>query len=342
MQGPDRLRPRKLVISARPRVVQKNLDFDHHGEKILQRVSLSRVTSRQVANWTLHTRIPCTRCSKCENTCWARQDGERGCVRCLERNHNCVFPAELEATEDTGATAAAKTLDARNVEDEANRALDKLINLRMNDNQRVHRYTVSFWEYADELNWPDGVLRTLYYRGLPDRIKDLWTTSYPPANLNDLIAEAQRADLRYWCRVEEKKEQKNRSSHTDRSSHTQKSKSSHHASSSSSSSNNKHSLSLSSTQPAKPKSKDFSNILGPDGKLLPEEKARRKKLGSCVYCAQKHSTDQCPIKPASRPPPKTPGHTTNTPKSKGRVARVYSTLADGDSGSESSEATSDF
>ena len=75
----------------------------------------------------------------------------------------------------------------------------------MNENQHVHRYTVAFKEYADELRWADDVLHPLYYWGLPDRIKDLWAWSDPPPLFADLVAQAQRADLRYWRRVDEKK-----------------------------------------------------------------------------------------------------------------------------------------
>jgi hypothetical protein len=35
--------------------------------------------------------------------------------------------------------------------------------------------------------------------------------------------------------------------------------------------------------------------LGPDGKLLPEEKERRKKNNLCLICASKeHFVDKCP------------------------------------------------
>ena len=40
--------------------------------------------------------------------------------------------------------------------------------------------------------------------------------------------------------------------------------------------------------------KPYSNLLGPDGKLKPEEKERRKKEGLCLVCGGKHDTDKCP------------------------------------------------
>ena len=83
------------------------------------------------------------------------------------------------------------------------RASQKILSLKMTENQRVHRYTVSFKEYADELDWPDPVLHTIYYHGLPDRIKDLWTYNDPPASFQLLVSKAQQFDRRYW--MDEKK-----------------------------------------------------------------------------------------------------------------------------------------
>ena len=60
----------------------------------------------------------------------------------------------------------------------------------MKETSRVHRYTVLFREAADELNWPNIVLHRLYYNGLPDRIKDLWARTDPPADFEDLVPAA--------------------------------------------------------------------------------------------------------------------------------------------------------
>jgi len=68
---------------------------------------------------------------------------------------------------------------------------EKLITLWMNENQHVHQYTVAFKEYADELGWSDRVLHPLYYRGLLDRIKDLWAQTNLPVLFADLVAQAQ-------------------------------------------------------------------------------------------------------------------------------------------------------
>jgi len=98
----------------------------------------------------------------------------------------------------TWATFACELETIFSDPDRVKHATEKLITLRMNKNQRVHRYTVTFKEYADELRWANEVLHPLYYRGLPDRIKDLWAQSDPPPLFTDLVAQAQQVDLRYW------------------------------------------------------------------------------------------------------------------------------------------------
>ena len=46
---------------------------------------------------------------------------------------------------------------------------------------------------------------------------------------------------------------------------------------------------------SKPNKLDLSKVLGPDRKLLPEEKERRKKNDLCLVCGGKgHFSDKCP------------------------------------------------
>lgn len=250
--------------------------------------------------------------------------------------------------------------------DHLGRASDKLLKLGMKENGHVHRYTVLFKEAADELGWPNDVLHRLYYGGLANRIKDLWERSEPPSDFEQLVQEAQRADTRYWKRVEEKKGESSNSRTSSNQSHSKPANSasnqstsksaSHSATSTSSSSQNRSSSTSTSTTnnrsntaSTRDKSKDLSKVLGPDGKLLPEEKARREKLGLCFYCAEKHATDQCPKKAAkkdtttSQPSttPKTTTSTTSSSKPKGRIAQVVTPVAE-ESESEEPADTSDF
>jgi len=57
--------------------------------------------------------------------------------------------------------------------DRIGHASDKLLALKMSHNSHLHQYTVLFKEYADELGWPNVVLRQLYYNGLPTCLKDV-------------------------------------------------------------------------------------------------------------------------------------------------------------------------
>jgi len=89
--------------------------------------------------------------------------------------------------------------------DRVKRATEKLVSLRINNSQHIHRYTVTFKECADELWWADDILHLFYYRGLLDCIKDLWAWTDPPALYDTLVEEAQKANLHYWHRVNEKR-----------------------------------------------------------------------------------------------------------------------------------------
>ena len=48
---------------------------------------------------------------------------------------------------------------------------------------------------------------------------------------------------------------------------------------------------------ASKKPKPYANKLGSDGKLKPEERERRKKLGLCMFCGGNHATDECNKRP---------------------------------------------
>jgi len=91
--------------------------------------------------------------------------------------------------------------------------------------------------------------------------------------------------------------------------------------------------------------KDLSKVLGPDGKLLPEEKARRERLGLCSYCGEDHDLDRCPIKPAgptskedpSSSRPTTPSKPTGSSSGSPQAAQVVDPIAE-----ESDAADSDL
>jgi len=224
----------------------------------------------------------------------------------------------------------------------------------MNKNQHIHRYTVAFKEYADELRWADEVLHPLYYRGLPDHIKDLWAQSDPLPLFTDLVAQAQQADLRYWRRVDEKKKilTPGKPSTSEQKTSDQKSQSSTPAKSGQSS------RSPSSSTPSKTAStlssmprmlakmtdsyKDLSAVLGPDGKLLPEEKEHWKKFGLCLRHGVK---DDCPppgSDKSSTSKTDKPASTSHMPKPKGQAAQAENTSDKSDSKPAASADASDF
>jgi hypothetical protein len=119
------------------------------------------------------------------------------------------------------------------------------------------------------------------------------------------------------------------------------------------------STSSSSSKPARPNStplsstKDLTKILGPDGKLLPAERARCESLGLCTYCGEKHSP-VCPTKPTKPKPTedssnqnsasssKSNNSTSNNSKGKGCVAQVVDTIAEESEPSEDFVDASDF
>jgi len=218
--------------------------------------------------------------------------------------------------------------------DRVKHATEKLVSLRINDSQHVHCYTVAFKECADELWWADDILHSFYYQGLPDRIKDLWAWTNPPALYDTLVEEAQKADLHYWCCVDKKRKNPSTSKPltSEQRSPDQKSysgmlaKSGQSSRSPSSSTPNKTTSTLSSMPqtPAKKTDsyKDLSAILGPDGKLLPEEKEWCKKFGLCL----RHSIkDDCPppgFNKSNTLKTDKPASTFNMPKPKGCVAQA--------------------
>ena len=231
----------------------------------------------------------------------------------------------------------------------------------MKETSRVHRFTVLFREAADELNWPNTVLHQLYYNGLPDCIKDLWAKTDPPADFEDLIREAQRADNCYWKHVDEKKKSNAKQpgssepkSSSKASSNTQTNQKSSASSSfsqpcaSTSSSQSKSSSSTPTTLKSTSGAKDLSKILGPDGKLLPEEKARRERLGLCSYCSKDHPAP-CNLRPKPKEASSSDESSSSSSnklnsnssgsKPKGRVAQVVDLVpkeSDHDSSSDQS------
>ena len=172
-------------------------------------------------------------------------------------------------------------------------ATTKLDNLSMKDTHHITRYNVEFNEYAALTGYNDQALYTRYYKGLAPRLKDALVFSGKPTTLNGLRTRAQALDLRYWERKDEERP------HEASSSRTPAATSTSYSSSKSSGTQSKSAprASTPGASTSKTKKPNLSNVLGPDGKLLPEEKERRKKQNLCLICASKdHFSDKCPAR----------------------------------------------
>ena len=181
-------------------------------------------------------------------------------------------------------------------------ATAKLDNLSMKDSHHIAKYNVEFNEYAVLTGFDNRALYAKYYKGLAPRIKDGMVYAGRPNNLEGLRNRAQALDLRYWERKDEDR------SYTSTSGSSSSKPSSGNAAATSSHSSKSHttpsrfssrattpSASSSSAPAPKPKKTDLTKILGPDGKLLPEERERRRKNNLCMICgSDKHFADKCP------------------------------------------------
>ena len=178
-------------------------------------------------------------------------------------------------------------------------ATHKLENLRMQDYHHITKYNVDFNEYSTITGYDEHALYSNYYCGLALRIKDGLVFAGKPDTLAELRNLAINLDLRYWERKDDEKS-KSASGSTQGSSKSQQGTSSATSSFTGSShqkSSHQKSSSRGSTPAASGSSKkpDLSKILGPDGKLLPEEKECRKRNNLCIICGSKdHMADRCP------------------------------------------------
>jgi hypothetical protein len=169
-----------------------------------------------------------------------------------------------------------------------------LNNLSMKDHHHITHYDIEFNEYAALLGYNNHALYTRYYRGLAPHLKDALVYSSKPTTLNGLRTRAQALDLRYW----ECKDKDHPQGGSSGSSNARPTSGSTVAMSLSHSSKGQSTYSRPSSRPAAhadPKKPDIAKVLGPDGKLLPEEKERRRKNNLCLICTSKdHFSDKCP------------------------------------------------
>ncbi len=216
-------------------------------------------------------------------------------------------------------------------------ATQKLDNLSMKDSHHITKYNVEFNEYATLTGFDNHALYAKFYKGLALRIKDSLAVVGRPTNLDGLRDRAQQLDLCYWERKDEEqattatsrnssaKPLSTRSSSSNATTSTSYSSRSNPAQSRNSSRASTPAASSSAAQP-KSKKPDLLKILGPDRKLLPEEKERHRKNDLCMICGSKnHFADKCP---------------SNKDKTQGRAAQLEEVDKEPDSEGSASEDSS--
>jgi hypothetical protein len=183
--------------------------------------------------------------------------------------------------------------------------------LRYKDSTKATRYTIEFNQQARRTGWNDQALARQYYKGLPDRLKDEVARIGKPATLRALQELVDTLDQRYWERQSEITRDKKSTS----ANQTNKPASSDNRSDNRSGNNNNNntvhkpnSQQQSRKDQKKPssaaaglsssssnnKANTFSDILGPDGKLKPEERKHRMDNNLCLRCGgMGHTVSNC-------------------------------------------------
>ena len=209
--------------------------------------------------------------------------------------------------------------------DAESRAAQKIDHLKMKDNYTVQRYLVNFEKNAVLLGWDDRALRHRFYSGLPERIQDEISRVGKPDTYDEMVALAERIDLRYWERHFEKHpsgdgnskksgKQTSTSSNANSDSATKSSGQSNSNKSSSKDSSSKgkssgqknaqsggsgsfgqnRSGNSSSGSQSRP---NLEGKLGADGRLTEQEKKRHRERNLCMYCtSSEHAAENCPRK----------------------------------------------
>jgi hypothetical protein len=187
-------------------------------------------------------------------------------------------------------------------------AMNSLESLKFKDSGKATRYTIDFNRHSRKTGWNEQALFRQFYKGLPDRLKDEIARIGKPAGLKALQDLVATLDQRYWERQSEiNKDKKTSAAASTSNSHSaNKSTSSDNRSSSQQSSSRqdnrqqqknkdpkKPTSSTSSTPENKPNS--IASLLGPDGKLTPEERKRRLDNKLCLRCGKiGHMVSDCP------------------------------------------------
>ena len=143
----------------------------------------------------------------------------------------------------------------------------------MASNTKLSEYLVRFNTLALWVGWGEQVLCFQFYDGLPKCLKDWLAMLGKPDSLCKLVLVTQWYDNLYWERQEEHKlacQQDNKSTMY---------------------------MNLRGPNtPNPPSTQTNDHMLGPDGKLKPEEQKRCKENNLCMMCGKLgHTTPTCPV-----------------------------------------------
>jgi hypothetical protein len=204
-------------------------------------------------------------------------------------------------------------------------AMTSLENLKFKESGKATRYTIDFNRHARKTGWNEQALLRQFYKGLPDRLKDEIARLGKPSGLKALQEMVATLDQRYWERQSEitrDKKSASVSATTSASKPTSSDKTSGSQTSNGSKQDNRQQAKKDQKKPANPTTSatpaknSIATLLGPDGKLKPEERQRRLDNNLCLRCGKTgHMVNECP--------------TTSKTKPKGRAATATPATASG-------------
>jgi hypothetical protein len=201
-------------------------------------------------------------------------------------------------------------------------ATNALEALRYKDSTKAARYTIEFNRHAHRTGWNDMALTRQYYKGLPERLKDEVSRIGKPGTLKPLQELVATLDQRHWERQSEISRDKRSASATNPPHSQNKSTSSdnrndhrsgnQNASGSRNNNNNQQSKNKDQKKPqgsanassssSANKTNSIADLLGPDGKLKPEERQRRMDQNLCLRCGKPgHTVNNCPVPSKAKP-----------------------------------------